>query len=427
MYTAEITKTEGGRESKIFIPSSKSYIHRYLLSALFCDGESTIENVSFSNDINATLGCIEALGAQVWVSEDKTCIKVRGAKGRKDAVSLYCGESASTLRFVIPIATLFADNIEYTGAMSLFKRPLDPYFCIFEKNNMDYEFSSGEYLRLKGGFTHNTYTIDGSVSSQFVTGLLFTLPNMDFDSEIVIEGVLQSKPYVDITLEVLKNSGIEITNDNYEVFRIKGKQKFKPGNFFAQGDYSQAAFFLVAGCFAGSLECINMEPCSLQGDRVIVDILKKMGADITSCERGFRVGKSQLKAIGNIDASDFPDIVPVLSLACALAEGTTVIEGIERLRIKECDRAFATVNVLSALGADICERDGALVITGREVLKGGRVSSFNDHRMAMTAAVASLVCTDGVIIEDAMSINKSYPAFYEDLKSTGLANISIKD
>ena len=427
MYTAEITKTEGGKGSKIFIPSSKSYIHRYLLSALFCDGESTIENVSFSNDINATLGCIEELGAKVWVSEDKTCIKVCGAKAGRDAASLYCGESASTLRFIIPIATLFADNIEYTGAVSLFKRPLEPYFRIFEKNNMDYEFRLGEYLKLKGGFTQSTYTIDGSVSSQFVTGLLFTLPNMDFDTEIVIDGVLQSKPYVDITLEVLKNSGIEIVNHNYEVFRIKGNQKFKPGNFFAQGDYSQAAFFLVAGCFAGNIECTNLETCSLQGDRVIVDILRRLGADITPLERGFRVEKSQLKAIGKIDASDFPDIVPVLSLACALAEGTTVIEGIERLRIKECDRVFATVNVLSALGADICERDGALVINGKKFLNGGRVSSFNDHRMAMTAAVASLACTDGVVIEDAMSINKSYPAFYEDLKSTGLANISIKD
>lgn len=427
MYTAHIVKASEGKETRIFTPSSKSYIHRYLLSALFAEGESTIDNVSFSNDISATLSCIEELGAKVWVSEDKKQIKVCGAKGRKDRASLYCGESASTLRFIIPIATLFADSIEYRGAESLFKRPLEPYFKIFEKNNMDYEFSSGEYLKLSGNLRENTYVIDGSVSSQFVTGLLFTLPNMDFDSTIAIDGVLQSKPYVDITLEVLKNSGIEITNNNYQSFEIKGNQKFIAGNYLSQGDYSQVAFFLVAGCFAGGIECTNMEPCSLQGDRVIVDILRKMGADITTVERGFKVAKSTFKSIGTIDASDFPDIVPILSLACALAEGTTVIKGIERLRIKECDRAFATVDILSKLGADICEENGALVIKGKKALKGGRVNSFNDHRMAMTASIASLVCKDGVIIEDAMSINKSYPTFYDDFKSTGLVNISIKD
>lgn len=427
MYIAEITATGIVKESKIFVPSSKSYIHRYLLSALFAEGESTIENVSFSNDISATLSCIEELGAEVWVSDDKTQIKVRGAKGRKNGASLYCGESASTLRFIIPIATLFADSIEYKGATSLFNRPLDPYFKIFDKNNMDYDFSLGEYLKLKGNFTDNTYVVDGSVSSQFVTGLLFTLPNMDFDSKIIIEGSLQSKPYVDITLEVLKNSGIDVANNNYQSFDIKGNQKFKAGNFFAQGDYSQVAFFLVAGCFAGGVECTNMEPCSLQGDRVIVDILRQMGADITATNRGFKVAKSNLKSIGTIDATDFPDIVPILSLACALAEGTTTIKGIERLRIKECDRAFATVDVLSKLGADICEKDGALVINGKKELTGGRVPSFNDHRMAMTASVASLVSKDAVIIEDAMSIKKSYPTFYEDFQSTGLVNISIKD
>lgn len=427
MQTAELTKTGLGKDTVIFTPSSKSYIHRYLLSALFAEGESTIDNVSFSNDISATLSCIEELGAKVWVSEDKTQIKVTGANGRKERASLYCGESASTLRFIIPIATLFADNIEYRGASSLFKRPLDPYFKIFDKNQMSYEFELGEFLKLKGKLTDHTYAVDGSVSSQFVTGLLFTLPNMEYDSKVIIEGTLQSKPYVDITLEVLENSGIEIINNNYETFEIKGNQKFKAGNYFSQGDYSQVAFFLVAGCFAGGIECTNMEPRSLQGDRVIVDILRKMGADITTVERGYKVNKSDLKSIGTIDASDFPDIVPILSLACALAEGTTIIKGIERLRIKECDRAFATVDVLSKLGADICEKDGALVIHGKKALKGGRVQSFNDHRMAMTASVASLVSQEKVIIEEPMSINKSYPAFYEDIKSTGMVNISIKD
>ena len=422
MDTLTIQKTGTSRKAKIVIPSSKSYIHRYLLSALLSDGESVIDNVTFSKDIEATLSCIERLGAKVSVSPDKKTIKVKGGIKSLNEVSLYCNESASTLRFIIPVATLFADNIEYRGAESLFRRPLDPYFKLFNQNNMDYSFKEGEFLKLSGKFFEREYGINGSVSSQFVTGLMFTLPNQSFDSVIIIEGNLESRPYVDITLEVLKNSGIEIINNSYQSFEIKGGQKFESKSFFSQGDYSQAAFFLVAGTFLGGIECTNMEPHSLQGDRVIVDILKEMGADIENTAKGFKVNKSNLKSIGTIDATDFPDIVPILSLACALAEGTTVIKGIERLRIKECDRVFATVDVLSKLGADICEKDNTIVIKGKKTLSGGRASSYNDHRIAMTMAVASLVCEGSVTIENPMSINKSYPEFYNHLELTGAVN-----
>lgn len=425
MDTLTITRTNTGRDTRIFIPSSKSYIHRYLISALMADGESVIENVSFSKDIEATLSCIEELGARTEIS-GKT-IRVWGCKDKKESASLWCGESASTLRFMIPVAKHFAKKTEYRGANSLFMRPLDPYFDIFNKNSMPYDFKKGEYLTLEGDFTEKRYVIDGSVSSQFVTGLLYALPAKPFDSVIEIDGPLMSKPYVDITLEVLKNSGITIHNNDYKSFTVSGNQKFASGNYFAQGDYSQVAFFLVAGCFIGNIECVNMEPCSLQGDKAIVNILIKMGADIRPIEKGFAVGKSKLKSIGTIDASHIPDIVPILSLACALSEGTTVIKGIERLKIKECDRAFATVDVLTKLGANICERDDALIIEGKAKLNGGRVSSFGDHRMAMTASVASLVCEESVTIEDPMSITKSYPGFYDDLLSTGAVKYQKRD
>lgn len=418
-----ITISRRGQQKKavVSIPSSKSYIHRYLISALLAEGESVIDNVSFSNDIRATLSCIEALGATVGCCDNR--ISVTGAGGRQKSTVLDCGESASTLRFMIPVSTLLSENTEFIGSSTLLNRPLDPYFGIFDHNSMEYEFRPGEYLRLGGRFSRSEYIIDGSVSSQFVTGLLFTLPLMEFDSRLVIDGKLQSAPYVDITLEVLRASGIDITNSSYASFDIKGNQKYRSGSFFAQGDYSQVAFFLVAGCFAGNIDCINMEPRSLQGDRAIVDILKAMGANITCIPGGFHVERSALKSIGTIDATDIPDIVPVLSLACALSRGTTVIKGIERLKIKECDRAYATVDVLSNLGAEIREERGALVITGKDSLSGGRVSSFNDHRMAMTSAVAALVCDNPVTIEEPMSIRKSYPAFYDDLRSTGWINI----
>lgn len=420
MNTITIAKTEKHNNAVVSIPSSKSYIHRYIISA-FLAGGGVIENVSFSNDIRATLSCIEALGARVSITG--STITVESREDKVENPLLDCGESASTLRFMIPVSTLFADRAEFKGSQTLLKRPLTPYFNIFENNNMDYDFALGEYLRVKGGFSRNEYTVDGSVSSQFVTGLLFTLPLMDFDSTLYIEGELQSKPYVDITLEVLAKSGINVVNNDYKSFYIKGSQKFRVGTYRAGGDYSQVAFFLVAGCFAGGIECANMEPDSLQGDRQIVDILKKMNADITDTPTGFIVNKSRLVSPGEIDAADIPDIIPILSLACAVSEGTTVIKNIERLRIKECDRAFATVDVLSKLGADIREENGCLIIKGKPCLEGGRVDSFNDHRMAMTASVASLVSKNSVTIENPMSINKSYPAFYEDLLSTGAVNI----
>ena len=419
MDTLKIKKTILYNGAKISIPSSKSYIHRYLISALLSEGTSVIKNVTFSNDISATLSCIKALGAEVNVSCDNTVITVKGGIKKTKYAILNCGESASTMRFMIPVAMLFCEEAEFVGAESLLKRPLEPYFKIFEQNGMEYEFEKGKFLKVKGSFNKNIFKIDGGVSSQFVTGLLFTLPLLNGESEIVIEGKLQSVPYVDITLEVLKNSGIEIENINYERFIVKGNQKFVSSDFFTQGDYSQAAFWLVLGAFCGKIEICNMEHNSLQGDRIIVDILRKMGAKIYDIENGFSVEKSRLSSIGKIYAKDFPDIVPILSLACALAEGTTVIEGIERLRIKESDRVFATVCVLSNLGADIREENNTLIINGKNILNGGTVDSFNDHRMAMTAAVASLKCENPVEILNPMSINKSYPEFYDDLLKTG--------
>ncbi len=419
MDTLVISSTENSKKTDISIPSSKSYIHRYLISALLSDKRCVIENVTFSNDIEATLGCIKELGASVEISDDKRTISVTGGLKHIDEVTLYCGESASTMRFMIPVAMLFSDTVTVTGSKTLMQRPLKPYFEIFDKNNVEYSYKSGEYLKIKGSLSKNEYIIDGGVSSQFVTGLLFTLPMMGFDSTLKINGVLQSKPYVDISLEVLKNSGIEIVNNDYESFYIKGNQKYTAHDFFTQGDYSQAAFFLTAGCFIGGISVRNMEPESLQGDKIIVDILRKMGADIKCDGKNYFVEKSALISPGIIDATDFPDIVPILSLACALSDGVTVIKGIERLRIKECDRVHATYDVLKKLGADIEVKDDTIVIKGKSKLNGGTTDSHNDHRMAMTAAVASLVCENDVCILNPMCINKSYPDFYNDLLTTG--------
>ncbi len=403
----------------VSIPSSKSYIHRFLFSALLADGVSVVENVSLSDDVKATLSCIEALGAKVTLSDDRRTVTVCGGIKKTESALLNCNECGSTLRFVIPIAVVLCGSARFTGGGKLMERPLEQYFKIFDDNGIDYTFEKGRYLDVSGDFKKSVYHIDGSVSSQFVTGMLYALALSENGGEIVIDGILQSKPYVDITLEVLSRSGIEVENHGYERFTVRGGQSFKSGHFRACGDWSQAAFFLTAGAISGKVGVKNIDFSSHQGDAVIVDILKKMGAKITQTANGVFAEKSELKAIGGINAENFPDIVPVLSLACALAEGTSRIYGIERLRYKECDRVEAVMALISKLGGKISLTDNSLVIEGMRSLCGGVADSFNDHRIAMTASVASLACEGEVTIKDPWCINKSYPDFYEDLLSTG--------
>lgn len=419
MQSLTVRKTGAKCSAYIEIPSSKSYIHRFLLSALFADGESTLENVTLSEDVLATLSCIETLGAKTELSDDRRSIKVHGGIKKSDFASLYCNQSASTLRFIIPAALFLCARAEFKGVKSLMKRPLEPYFKLFRENGIDFSFADECTLRASGYFKHNRFEIDGGVSSQFVTGLLFVLPLSESDSTIIINGELQSKPYVDITLEVLEKSGIVIENRDYKSFFIRGNQRFKPCRFVAQGDYSQAAFFLAAGAISGEIEIGNMKSKSNQGDFEIVRLIRRMGAEIKETEGGFAVKKASLHSLGRINASDFPDIVPPLALLCSLCDGRTVIEGIERLRFKECDRIAATADMLSRLGADIRENGDTLVIDGKRTLKGGTADSFDDHRIAMTAAVAALACDGSVCIKEPMCINKSYPDFYNDLLLTG--------
>lgn len=417
MEQLTITRTGAPVGGTVQIPASKSYMHRHILAAALAVGESRISNVSYSNDIDATLDCVAAMGARV--RREEHAVAICGVQTAAELPTLDCGESASTLRFLIPIAIAVCGGGRFVGSETLLKRPLDPYFRIFEQNGIAYDYCPGKYLEVRGRFTQKQYVVDGAVSSQFVTGLLYALPLLPFDTEIEIAGVLESRPYIDITLDVLNHAGIAVENDNYQAFYVLGNQTFAAQDVTAQGDYSQAAFFIAAGLTAGAVRLKNLSRSTTQGDAVIVELARRMGGAVQWDGDDLAVRPSQLQSMGEIDAHDFPDLVPILSLICTQCAGDTVIKNIGRLKIKECDRLAATQEMLTQLGAQITADDDSLHICGGAQIFGGRVDSYNDHRMAMTAAIAALMSEHPVTIGRPMSIRKSYPLFYEDFKQLG--------
>lgn len=416
MKTLKIKNTGGQKDFILSIPGSKSYAHRYIIAAALAEGKSLVKNVTYSKDIEATLNCIEAMGARVERKEDSIVIE---GPVSFTGCTLNCNESASTMRFMTAVGIIKENAVTVTGSETLLNRPLTVYTDIFDEKGIEYELIKGQYLKINGGLKNGTYTVDGGVSSQFVTGLLFSLPCLEGDSEIVIKGDLASRPYVDITLEVLGDAGIEIENNNYKSFKIKGNQHYKCGEYTVQGDWSQAAFFIAYGLKMGKTTLLNLRESSLQGDRVIVDYCRKMGGKITMENNVLTVEKSDLSYNGEFDMENCPDIVPPFALICSMNKGGVTLTNTSRLKIKECDRGTAVEEMLNILGGQVKNYGDRIEITGVDCFKGNRVSSCNDHRMAMSASVASYM-TDGEIeIENPMSVEKSYPQFYDDFYRTG--------
>ncbi|QCX34707.1 3-phosphoshikimate 1-carboxyvinyltransferase [Caloramator sp. E03] len=399
------------------IPPSKSLCHRAIIAAGLSDGVSNIENIILSDDIIATCSGMEALGAKIEKEDNRFIIK--GSKElRPKRREIDCIESGSTLRFLIPIALLTGEKITFDGRGRLKSRPLTPYYKIFKNQNIYYSSEEGLPLTLQGRLKPGNYEIEGNISSQFITGLLFTLPLLDGDSKIIITTELESKGYVDLTLDILNSFSIKIENNNYKEFFINGNQKYKAINYYVEGDFSQAAFWLTAGILGEEVECTNLNINSLQGDKVIVDIIREMGGNVAIDGNIITAKTSKTKGIV-IDASQIPDIVPILAVLGALSSGTTRIINAGRLRIKESDRLKAITTELSKLGADIKEQSDGLTIHGKEKLKGGTVSSWNDHRIAMALAIASIKCTEPVIITGSDAVKKSYPEFFKDFSMLG--------
>lgn len=396
---------------KAIVPPSKSIAHREIICASLAEGKSRIANVAYSDDIIATIGCMRALGA--YIKDNPDNIEVEGHSERRTSyLVLDCNESGSTLRFLLPLALVLNDGKnKFVGRGKLGKRPMEIYRDICQSQNIEYIDLSADNsdnfldLSVQGELKSGDFYIDGGVSSQFISGLLFALPLLQGDSRIFIEGNLQSVGYLDLTLSVLSAYGIDIQKEG-NVLYIKGNQKYLNHDSYVEGDYSQAAFFEVANYLGSHVDIVGLNPESLQGDKIVTDFLK-------------RLKEASPEETLVFDGGNCPDIIPVFALACCLRIGKTEIVNVSRLRIKECDRLSATVEELKKLGAHIEERNDNIYIDGVYKLDGGEVDSHKDHRMAMMLAIAATVCDGKVKIKDAECVSKSYPDFFEVYSKLG--------
>lgn len=403
-------------KGKVTAPPSKSDAHRAILCAAMAGGVSTIHNIAFSNDVKVTIGCIEALGAKIEVNG--STLKIDGTTVfSKKSANLFCGESGSTLRFVIPIAAVGGVDSVFTGEGRLPQRPIGVYLDCLPKHRIDVKTSGGLPLEIKGTLSGGIYEIPGNISSQFITGLLLSLPLAKSDSNIVLTSPLESEGYINMTIKAMESFGVHIERTDSGYF-IKGNQKYVPCEYTVEGDWSQAAFFFAAGAISSKLEIYGLNPDSLQGDRECVKIFKAFGADINYCGKAYSVSPSHLKATV-INAEQIPDLVPILAVTAALAEGKTIIKNAARLRLKESDRLKAVCNGIKALGGEASETPDGLIIVGKNQFNGGFAEGCNDHRIVMSLAIAALKSNGNITVTDRESINKSYPDFFEVYQSLG--------
>jgi len=497
--------------------ASKSFAHRLILLASLSDAPTKIICPTTSKDIEATIQCMTALGADIrrdgealFVTpidrshkkspEDGNDASTEANANHPTPVKMDAGESGSTLRFLLPILGVLGCNAEIRTAGRLASRPLSPlkeemaahgtdisvYLAgkvnpnetpdrvpannaFFQNSNTGSGLpkpdtdSMYDRIPVSGKMEGGSYTIAGNISSQFITGLLLALPLAEEDSTLTVTGKLESRPYVDITLACLREAGITIREEsevspqthstestaptgtannseeqssNSTVFHIPGRQKpHCPETLITEGDWSNAAFFLAAGALSPQgVTVTGLNPDSCQGDKEMVHLLQQFGAEIASlpddaCSANqissqpqsglphlrhqIRTKKAPLRGL-SIDAANIPDLVPILAAVAAAAEGTTVFRNIERLRIKESDRVATVIDCITSLGGEAYEENDTLIIRGTGTIRGGTVDSHNDHRIAMTAAILSLISEGPVTITDAGAVKKSYPGFYED-------------
>ena len=399
------------------VPTSKSVSHRAVICAALAEGTSKLKGILVSDDLIATIAAMEALGAIIHQQDDTLIIT--GTDCQKPLHNVIdCNESGSTLRFLIPLG-LNGHTTTFIGRGKLVERPLDDYFNILNEQQIPYQTTDGHLPLTVTGVLHpGIFHLRGDVSSQFVSGLLFALPRLAGDSSIIITTEMESKGYIDLTLAMLARFGIKVINQNYQKFIIPGKQKYQSTDYQAEGDYSQVAFWLAAGALGSPISSTGLHPDSLQGDKVIVDLIKEMGGKLI--QKGNTIDSSPAITKGIvIDASQCPDLVPILTVLAAVSDGTTQIIRAGRLRIKECDRLKAITQELNKLGADVEEYEDSLTIHGRRQLIGGVVDSWHDHRIAMALAIASITCKQPVTIQHSECVSKSYPDFWQDFQMLG--------
>jgi len=401
MSTVRITPS--ALHGEVRVPASKSAAHRALIAA-FLAGGGEVSLSATSEDIFATQKALTAL--------------------QNGEAMIDCHESGSTLRFLIPLAAACGRTVTFTGKGKLPERPIDEYLKLLPQHGVQCAYSGRLPLTISGQLTPGRYEIAGDVSSQYLTGLLLALPVLSGDSELVLTTSLQSKPYVDMTLAVMRDFGV-IAKETAQGYFVPGNQQYRQTAYTVEGDWSQAAFFLVGGALTGDVTVMGLNRSSAQGDKRIVEVLRAFGADITQTDTTVTVKKSPLHGI-TLNVSDIPDAVPAIAAAAACAEGVTVITGAERLKYKESDRLQAVAENLRKAGVNVLQTADGLQIEGGHP-HGAALNGFNDHRIVMAMSVLALAADGETTITDAESVNKSYPDYFIDYNRAGGKADVIRD
>jgi len=402
-------------QGEITAPPSKSLTIRAIISALLSDGETKIINPSFCSDGLTALNAAKQLGASIIVKKNEILIKV----GNKNQTTfINCAESGLLIRILSAVSPLLTDNIELIAEGSLKKRKLGNIESVFKQLGIDCK-TNNDYppIKIRGRYKEvKQINLNASTGSQILTGLLMALPLVSFNSQINVEN-LKSKPYIDLTIDLINKFGIVIDNYDYKKFEIKSNQKYKSGTYDIEGDWSGAAFMLVAGAIKGEVVINNLDINSKQGDKIILNVLRKAGADVLIDDNSIRVSKSELLSF-DFDASDYPDLIPPLTVLALNCEGKSKIKGVHRLLHKESNRLNALMKEFISLGVKIRLGNDTMIIE-KSKLAGNNVDSHNDHRIAMALAIAGLNSEGEIRIDNDSCVNKSYPNFFNDLKSIG--------
>ncbi len=439
--------------------SSKSFIHRALICASLAQGRSTISYKGLSEDIMATISALEVMGAKICIEKDlMTIVAIPadnrshsiGSKGNHDHISsdgkywekiVDCRESGSTLRMLLPLATSLSDDYIFTGRHGLMTRPIDDLTQALRKAGFSIS-SDSLPIKIRNRINNirdikskkiSDFQIRGDISSQYISGLLLAGPLMDGKLRVDVLDKLESKPYIDLTKDVMSLFGVEVEEDDsrgdltegdrnriIKTYSIKPGQAYKSNKIKAESDWSNAGFFLAMGALFRGIRVLNLDLESSQGDKRIVEILKEYGARLAVKDSYIEVLPGQRKPL-NLNIADTPDMLPILAILAVFAEGESSFTGIDRLRIKESDRIESVISMVECLGACACLKGKNLIISGRDrkKLPVYRVNSFNDHRIVMASSIAASLLDGQLIIEGAEAVNKSYPTFFDDFKVLG--------
>ncbi len=399
---------------------SKSMAHRLLVCAAMSEGVTRVRCSETSQDIEATIACLKAMGSNIVKIGNMYLVpKVTVHAGQ--SVTLDCNESGTTLRLMMCVAAGLGLCARFEGCDRLFERPLEPLTEVLTDHGIVISRDSGNRIIQSGRAFGYDYEITGEVSSQFISGLLMMLP-LCGGGNLTVVGKFESKPYVDLTVKALLESDVMISEEG-RTYTVRGRYDLRDS--LVEGDWSNAAFFLAAGALGGEVDVTCLDTESAQGDKEIMELIGGFGADVVK-EQNRVSCKGEALCAQSIDVSNIPDLVPILAVIASGARGVTYITGAKRLRLKESDRLKTVSDMINNLGGHCTENEDSLVIEGTGKLTGGEVDACNDHRIAMSAAIAACICESPVVIKGAQAVRKSYPGFFEDMQSLG-AQIKVEE